>query len=132
MSYIGNAKDLTLAQNTGALPNMADTLNGWMQPMTFIGLTKTVVDFELQEVPTPINFMGVWIEEPRQLEITPSGQRSWRKFSCYAQIGLILNVDDVICYVGKQYRVMSIEDYRLYGYVHYSLVENYTGAESCP
>lgn len=131
MSMIFNAKDLDLNQATGTLPNVASAIISWMIPMIFIGIDKTVVDYKVVETPVDISFMGVWIEEKRDIDMEPHGQRSWRKFSCYSEVGLTLNIDEIICYLNKKYRVVSVEDYRLYGYLHYSLIEDYTEAVQC-
>lgn len=124
---ITNAKDTLLDKNTGTLPNMSDVLNGWLQPMVFTGIKKTIVNFQVVETPTTISFMGVWQPfSERKLALKPEGQRSWRWFSCFSDAGLVLNTDEVICYLGKQYRVMGTMDYRLEGYMEYHLVEDYT------
>ena len=46
----------------------------------------------------------------------------------HADPSLQLEVDMVIKYIGKQYRVMQKMDYSLYQYVQYDIIEDFTGA----
>ena len=129
IGIIGNAASIPLNANSGTVPNVNDAIIDWFQPMVFGVVTKTVVNFQLVETKTSINFAGVW--QPltdRQLMIKPEGERAWKWFWLHADPSLILEPDAVVTYLGVQYRVMAQKDYRLYGYVEYQLVEDYTGA----
>lgn len=129
MSPIFNAKDRPLNANTGGLPNVGDTLQGYFQPMIFTQVTKTVVDFVAVETPTNFTFMGVWQPySPRQLLMRPEGERKWKWFICHAEPGVPLDPDEVITYLGEQYRIMEQTDYTLYGYIEYHLINDYTGS----
>ena len=124
---IKNGKDTLLSNNSGTLPNMSSSLSDWFQPMVFVGIDKTVVNHLIREERVNINFRGIW--QPmteRKIALKPEGQRSWRWFTCHSSVDLVLNTDEVICYLNKNYRVMGVLDYRLYGFVEYHLVEDYT------
>jgi len=126
---IQNAKDIPLANNTGTLPNMGDAILNWFQKMTFEQVAKVVNGlFQVSETATSFSFMGVWQSaQPTQLEMQAQGQRKWNWWTCHSQPNVPLNVDDVITYLGIQYRVMSKIDHTLYGYIEYRLINDYTG-----
>jgi hypothetical protein len=126
---IFNAKDRPLNENTGTLPSVSDAMLDYFQPMTFTEVTKKKANFNVVEVATNVCFRGVW--QPltdRKLQMKPEGQRSWKWFWVHADPSLQLNTDDVITYLGVQYRVMADKDYSLYGYMEYHLVNDYTGS----
>lgn len=126
---IGNAANTPLNQNSGTVPDVSGAMLDYFQPMVFTTIVKTVENFQVKEIPTNINFIGVW--QPftdRQLSMKPEGQRKWRWYTCHSQTQLPLSPDEIITYLGEQYRVMSARDYKLYGYFEYHLVEDYTGS----
>jgi hypothetical protein len=126
---IVNAKDTLLNQNNGTVPQVYDAMVNWFQPLTMTSLVKTIVNFQVVEMPTVYNFQGVWQPlSARQLMMKPEGQRSWRWFQLHCQPSVAFNVDDVVNYLGIQYRVKAIFDYTQYGYVLYHLVEDFTGS----
>lgn len=128
-NFITNGKDTPINQQVGTVPNMSMTLNNWLQPMTFMVVTKEVVAFRVAEDGENIAFRGVI--QPlsnRDLYMKPEGQRAWSWFWIHATPNLKLNVDEVINYLGTQMRIMGVKDYSLYGYVSYEAVEDYTGA----
>lgn len=130
MSVIRNAGSIPLDQQSIApTPNMASSLMGYFQPMVFNSVAKSVEGFQLEEVGNPIYFRGTW--QPlteRQLMLKPEGQRAWTWFLLHSDTALVLNVDDVVIWNGKQTRVMGRKDFSLYGYVEYSLVQDWTGS----
>ena len=130
---ISNASNTPLNQNCGTLPDVSGALFSWFQPLTFTSIVKTVVGYQVVETPTNVTFQGVW--QPftaQQLSMKPEGQRQWKWFTVHAQPGLELIPDEVITYLGTQYRIKDKLDYILYGYVEYHLVEDYTGAGPNP
>lgn len=129
MGPISNAANRPLNQNTGTVPDVGDALLDWFQPMQFTKLVKSVEGFQNVEVPTVVNFRGVW--QPmsmRRLAMKPEGQRSWKWFTVHADPSLALEPDEVVNYLGEQFRVMGHKDYKLYGYVEYELVNDFTGS----
>jgi hypothetical protein len=126
---IRNAANIPLNQINGTVPDVSGALRDWFQPMIFDVLTKTVSGFQVIEKADPINFQGVVQPySPRQLMLLPEGQRAWTWFTLHAEPVLTLQVDAVVLWLGKQTRVMSRKDYMLYGYVEYSLVQDWTNA----
>lgn len=126
VQWINNAKDVPLNANTGTLPDMADTLMDWFQPLTFGLITKTVVDFQLVETVVDINFHG--IIQPlsgKQIAMKPEGQRQWNWIMVHSDLKLSLQIDDVVIFLGEQYRVQNKKNYSLYKYQYYELVEDF-------
>lgn len=129
IKWINNAKDVPLGANTGTVPDMADTIMDWFQPITFGVITKIVVAHQLVEDVTNILFHG--IIQPlsgRQIAMKPEGQRQWNWIMVHSDLTLKLEIDDIIIYLGKQYRVQNNKDYSLYKYRYYELVEDFTNS----
>ncbi len=126
---INNASSIPLNANTGTVPDVSGALQNWFQPMVFTTIVKTIVDFQNVETPTDIQFMGVWQPfSSRKLSMKPEGQRAWKWFTVHSGIALGLKPDEVITYLGTQYRVMADSDYSLYGYFEYEIKEDYEGS----
>lgn len=127
---IWNAKDVSLANNPGTLPNMADTIANWFQLLTFKQVVKKTINFQTVETASPLEFQGV--VQPftsQQLAMKPEGQRAWKWFTIHAWPTLILKPDDVIInQAGTQFRVMEKLDFKEYGYVRYEMIEDYSGS----
>lgn len=129
MGTIPNAKNTPINVHTGTVPDVSGALRDWFQPMVFEPVTKSVEGFQAVEDGDPIAFRGVI--QPlttRQLMLKPEGQRAWTWLNLFADPVLILQVDDVVNYLGVQTRVMARERFQLYGYVRYELVQDWTGA----
>ena len=115
--------------NFSGMPNMAGTLSGWLQNLTFGVVTKTVVNYEVKETYVAIPFRGVWQPlETRKLLLKPEGQRSLTWIQCHATSDLGLKNDDIVRFQGTQYRVMAQWGYDLNGFREYHLVQDYTGS----
>lgn len=123
-----NASSLKINQ-LSQMPNMANTLSGWLTKLTFGIVTKEQVGFYTKEVVRNISFQGVWQPlDYDRLRIKPEGQRNWKWYWVHSQIDLGLKNDDVIKFNGKQYRVMANKDWHLNGYYEYEVIEDFTGA----
>lgn len=129
-STIANAANIPLNQGpNGTVPDVSGGLKDYFQPMTFTLVGKQVVDFQALETPTNVTFQGVIQPfSERQLLLKPEGQRSWTWYTLHADPVLTLQTDDVVLYLGVQTRVMSRKDFTIYGYVEYTLVQDWTGS----
>lgn len=126
---IANGCNTPINQRTGTVPDVSGALQDYFQPMTFEPVGKVVNGFQVVETGTAITFRGT--AQPlteRQLMLKPEGQRAWSWFLVHSDPVLSLNVDDVVVWNGKQTRVMARKDFAIYGYVEYSLVQDWTGA----
>lgn len=116
-------------QPQGDVPDVSGALTSYFQPMVFERVTKTNTGFQAVEVGNPLNFQGVIMPfNQRQLLMKPEGERAWTWWMLFAELGLLLQVDDVVIWRGKQYRVMTRGNYELYGYAGYEIVTDWTGS----
>lgn len=128
-STIQNGANQSIAFQTGSIPDVSGAILDYFQYMTFDQIVKTIVGFQVVETTTPVNFRGViYPFSPRELQLLPIGERAWSWFNCYAQPVLTLQVDDVVIWNNRQTRVMSKENYHLYGYVRYTLIQDYNNS----
>ncbi len=130
MGTISNAKNRPINVQTGTIPNVENGMRNWFQPMVFELVTKSVVDFQALETGTEINFRGVI--QPlsgRVLALKPEGQRAWNWLQVHSDPVLLLNVDEIINYRGKHFRIMARKDYELYGYVYYEMQSDWLGSD---
>lgn len=125
---MGNAANRRLDIRVGTVPDVEGALRDLFQPMYFDRVKKNVSGFQVFETMDRIDFRGV--VQPltdRKLLLKPEGQRAWSWFMLHSDPSLKLDVDDVVYFLGVQTRIMSLKDYRLYGYVEYHLVQGWTG-----
>lgn len=135
---ITNGCNIPVNVQTGTIPNMGGALLDYMQLMTFTRITKSVVAFREYETSEDISFWGVM--QPlttRDLVLKPEGQRAWSWYRLIAQASplgslLKLNVDEIVLWLGKQTRVMSTQNFSLYSYIEYQLVQDWTGEPPTP
>jgi len=129
MATIANGKNTPVNVDTGTVPSVGGAMRDWFQPMVFVLVTKQTIDFQEVELGTPICFWGV--VQPltdRELFIRPEGERAWSWLQLHADPVLTLKVDDCVIYLNVQYRVVGRRNYKNYGYVEYSLVQDYDNA----
>lgn len=111
------------------LPNMSQTIIGWFQPITFVKLSRSVVDYEQVLTETRINTQGVVQPyKPEPLEIQQYGTQSWIWQDMHCLPNVTLKTDEIIVYQNIRYKVLYKKDYTEYGYVEYMLCETFEGA----
>lgn len=123
---IFNANTRTLDNISPNLPNMENTIMDWMQTIIFTMIKKTTENFQVIEKETKVVFQGI-VEniKPSNLDMKPEGQRKWRWISVWSSPELELQIDDRFNYQHVNYRVMSKNDWSVYGYVQYECMEDY-------
>lgn len=129
MSTIANGANKPLFAKAGTVPDVSGAMQDYYQDVVFAPVQKTVVGFQVVETENPINFRGVI--QPfteRQLLLKPEGQRAWTWFTLNSDPVLTLQVDDVVMWNNKPTRVMSRKDYALYGFVEYTICQDWTGS----
>lgn len=62
---------------------------------------------------------------PRQLEMKPEGQRTWKWSKLHMVPEPRLSLDDILKIRGIKYRVMTSDDHAEYGVISYDLKEDY-------
>ena len=115
--------------NLSNMPNMANTLTSWQTALTLEKITQSVVDGDAVKTTETIDFLGVWQPlRDEQLQFKPEGQRSWQWFWIHAKAGTLnLQTQDKIIFQDKRYKVMSVKDYSLNGYIEYEVILDYEG-----
>lgn len=114
------------------MPNMRNTLTGWEAPLTLEKVTQSIVEGDRQEKKTKIDFLGCWQPlRDEQLQSKPEGQRSWSWYWIHAKAGTLnLKTQDKIIFNGVRYKVMSVKDYSLNGYIEYEAILDYQDSET--
>lgn len=126
---IVNGKNIPLNQIGGSVPDVSGALQSYYQKMVFTLITKSVLNFQVVETPSNINIHGtIQPFSARQLQLKPEGQRAWTWYTLHATAATTLKVDDVVIYLGTQYRIMAQTNFSLYGYMLYEMIEDYVGA----
>lgn len=109
------------------MPQMRDTLTGWEVPLTLTKMIQNVEDGLVSFAEQTFNFQGVWQPlKDEQLQFLPENQRSWEWIWIHAKAGTLnLQTADKVIFNNKRYKVMSVKDYSLNGFVEYQLVRDY-------
>lgn len=109
------------------LPQMSNTLNGWEIPLTLTKVVQKIVNGDRVTTEEKINFQGVFQPlRDEQLQYKPEGERSWSWYWIHAKAGTLnLKTQDKIIFENNKYKVMSVKDYSLYGYIEYQVVKDY-------
>lgn len=126
-----NGANIPLQQQFTFVPSVEGALENYYQRMSFISIVKSVVNFQLVETPTTTNFWGVIFPmTDNQLKMMPEGQRTqWQYFKMFAQATVELKPDEVVSWLGIQYRVLDRKDFTVYSYMEYTLITDWTGSE---
>ena len=116
--------------NLSNLPNMSNTLTEWLIPLSLEKVTQSIIDGDAVKTTETINFMGVFQPlKDEQLQFKEEGQRSWSWYWIHAQAGsLSLQTQDKIIFNNVRYKVMSVKDYSIYGYIEYEVIRDYEDA----
>ena len=106
---------------------MAMTLNGWEVPLTLVKVFQDIVEGDLVTTEQEISFVGVWQPlKDEDLQFKPEGQRSWEWIWIHAKSGTLnLQTADKVVFNNKRYKVMSVKDYSLNGFIEYQLVRDF-------
>lgn len=106
---------------------MGNTLSGWEIPLTLTRITQKIENGDSIKEETKINFQGVFqpLRED-QLQSKPEGQRSWSWYWIHAKSGTLnLQTQDKIIFENVRYKVMSVKNYSLYGFIEYQVILDY-------
>lgn len=121
--------DVAINLMQGSIPDLGETLSDWYQNMCFEKVGKLLdgdTAFQVVETTTVIPFRGIIVpERPWELTLKPVAQRTWKFYKCFAETVLPLFTDDVVLWQGSQYRVVAVTDWTLYGYMEYSLAQDW-------
>ena len=112
---------------SSGLPQMSNTLNGWEIPLTLTKVVQKIVNGDRVTEEQRINFQGVFQPlRDEQLQYKAEGERSWSWYWIHAKAGTLnLKTQDKIIFENKKYKVISVKDYSLYGYIEYQVIADY-------
>jgi hypothetical protein len=92
--------------------------------MQWTPVVKTASNFQVANVPQRvIQITGVIQPMPAQkVVIKPEGQRQFKWWTLWTKQAV--NLDDIITYKGRTFRVMELNDWVQAGYQEYGMVES--------
>ena len=122
-----NAKDRPFGQSAAGLPDVSEGITSFFQPLTFGVITQTVVDGYTNDAVVSVSTKGMWSPmSPQEVAIKPEGERAWIWDSVFCLPDIVLYPGDRIVYQGVNYKVMSKRDWAAYGYLEYSVVNEFS------
>lgn len=109
------------------VPYLAGALRGWTTPHTVQVVTKSIVDYELQETTTEITLDCNFQPMPAAtVNRKPADQRTWKWWSIFVKRGQLLKTDDIVVREsGLRFRIMSANDWSESGFTKYEAIEDY-------
>lgn len=131
---IRSAADYPLSDTPGNLPQMADVIQEWLQPIKAMRVSKSQnQSFQTVEGGEPINFQGVLVPlDARKLEIKTEGERDWEAFSLWCPNSVRFENDDVVWISNRRYRILYQRDYSRYGFFEYHVLQDYDDRAPSP
>lgn len=123
-----NAKDLTIPNNVGGLPDVSAAVMTLLQPVTAMTVTQQLINGYYKPVVQTIQTQASIQPLPQELAIKMEGERNWRWSLIHILPNIILDNNDLITLFGVQYKVMKKENWAQYGYVDYYVVEGFQNA----
>lgn len=114
-----------------AIPYVAGALRGWTQKQTVYVVTKSVVNFIIQQTATVHIFdMMVQPLQPELVRRKPEEQRAWKWYSIVTKsVNPALKVDDLVIVGGIGYRIDSIKAWDSGGFHRYEATEEFSGSD---
>ena len=96
------------------IPNMSDTLTEWEQPVKLKITSTATVDFVETKTVLVVNKRAVvQVAEKQKLNI---GSIDWSKSYKLIHSKFPIDINQFVEYSGKDFKVVSLEDYDDYGY----------------
>lgn len=97
------------------LPNMSSTVKKFLQDVTHISISTTLVSGRPQETPTQTSIKAV-VENPTPESLSQDQLRNSLRYKSVWTVETPLNIDDKIIHNGITYRIISPSDWSEYGY----------------
>ena len=128
---IKTARNKTLNESSGTLPNLRSVLNGYFQKMILIKSSNEIVNFRTVKSTKFITFMGVIQPfSDEQLKIEAEGQRDWKWYMLHVDPNEDIDLNDRIEYLSTTYKVMQRRAVNQYGYLEFKLIEEFQEDEA--
>lgn len=109
------------------MPQLDTALTGWEVPLTLVRVFQDIVEGDLVTREEKIDFIGVWQPlKDEALQSLPEGQRSWEWVWIHARTGTLnLHTADKVIFNNKRFKVMTVKDYSLNGFIEYNLIRDF-------
>ena len=110
-------------------PNMSSVLNGCLDPMSFVIVTKAQDPVTKEIVNTTCSVTTMAVIQPlrtRELAMKPEGERSWQWYKIFALPDLMMKLGDMVTIGAETFRVMGSRNWSSKGYVYYEIVDTFT------
>ena len=128
---IKTARNKTLNESSGTLPNLRSVLNGYFQKMILIKSSNEIVNFRTVKSTKFITFMGVIQPfSDEQLKIEAEGQRDWKWYMLHVDPKEDIDLNDRIKYLSTTYKIMQRRAVNQYGYLEFKLIEEFQEDEA--
>lgn len=113
--------------NISGMPQMSTVLSGWENTISLKRVVQTISAGLPVLTTTTISFVGVIQPlNPESISLKAEGQRAWEWLQIHMTAGEPLNVNDIIVYNDKEFKVMAKRDYTLNGYIEYHVAKDFT------
>ena len=123
---IRNACYRKLSNAASSLPDVGAAIMEILQPAKVSYVQKQQIAGYTQEVLIEIDTkISIQSMDPEKLQMRSEGQRSWNSFRVYALSNLDLDTDSIFTVKGDNYRILSKTDWKDFGFIEYSTVEDY-------
>lgn len=96
------------------IPNVADALVGWTQPVLLKTVSKTTVDFQPVVIVTGATIEAV--VQPTKKTLLNADTLDWSRSHFTFHSAEAMELGQLIEYKGKDYKVIELADYSDYGY----------------
>ena len=120
-----------MARKYSSISNMpkvgSQSIALFQDSLTLIKVTQTMVEGDVQKTETNYPFYGsIQPLQGRALELKPEGSRVWGWWQIHClDSPNNMDVNDIIQWQGKKFKIMEKTPYDLNGYVEYHVVEKY-------
>lgn len=110
-------------------PNVSSVLNGCLDPMSFVIVTKAQDPVTMEIVNTTRSVTTMAVIQPlrtRELAMKPEGERSWQWYKIFALPDLMMKPSDQVTIGAETFRVMGSRNWSSKGYMYYEIVDTFT------
>ena len=122
---IDNACNKKLKDLSSAVPNVGAAVMELLMPCRAVYVLKQQISGYTQEVLIDVITKVSIQPNPQLLKMLPEGQRKWKTYTIFALSNLDLEPDEVFTINYMKYRILAKTNWKEYGFIEYSTVEDY-------
>lgn len=108
-------------------PQLSGAFAGWTSRITLNARIQRVRDGLVCHIDNKVSFNGmIQPLSEKKIQLKPEGQRAWKWLQIHClSTSLDLDVNDIIEYNGRKFKIMADNDYSLNGFIEYHAAEDY-------